>query len=94
MLVTGDTFLKEKTYSIKNNFPLAIAIDMEACAIAHVCFIFKIPFLSIKIISDCSNQNSKKEFKKNIHLISIKSYLIIVEILTNLSYKKIKLSTF
>ncbi|CAL4320769.1 5'-methylthioadenosine/S-adenosylhomocysteine nucleosidase [Buchnera aphidicola (Mindarus abietinus)] len=86
-LVTGDTFLKEKKKInfIKSIFPSAIALDMEASAIAHVCYIFTIPFINIKFISDCSSKNSQEEFKKNIDLISFKSYLIILEILKNLS---------
>ena len=33
-------------------FPAGLAVDMESGAIAQICHIYKVPFLSFRIISD------------------------------------------
>ncbi len=70
-IATGDTFITNKSKNkIKKSFPKIICVDMEATSIAHTCYIFNIPFICIKIISDKSNKKSKKDFKNNIIHIS------------------------
>ena len=38
--------------AIKHRFPAGLAVDMESAAIAQVCHLYGIPFLSFRIISD------------------------------------------
>ena len=54
LIVTGDWFVdsKEKMREIISHFPEAKAVDMESCAIAHTCYINKVPFISFRVISD------------------------------------------
>ena len=54
LIVTGDWFVdsKEKMREIIGHFPEAKAVDMESCAIAHTCYINKVPFISFRVISD------------------------------------------
>ena len=54
LIVTGDWFVdsKEKMREIVAHFPEAKAVDMESCAIAQVCHIYKVPFISFRLISD------------------------------------------
>jgi len=54
LIVTGDWFVdsKEKMREIVGHFPEARAVDMESCAIAQVCYIYKVPFISFRVISD------------------------------------------
>ena len=54
LMVTGDWFVdsKEKMREIIGKFPEAKAVDMESAAIAQTCHIFKVPFISFRIISD------------------------------------------
>ena len=54
LIVTGDWFVdsKEKMREIVGHFPEAKAVDMESCAIAQVCYIYKVPFISFRLISD------------------------------------------
>ena len=37
---------------ILSDFPEAMAVDMESCSIAQVCYIYSVPFLSFRVISD------------------------------------------
>ncbi len=43
---------KEELTEIKKRFPEGMAVDMESCAIAQVCYMCGVPFLSYRIISD------------------------------------------
>ena len=54
LIVTGDWFVdsKEKMHEIIGHFPEAKAVDMESAAIAQVCHIYKVPFISFRVISD------------------------------------------
>ena len=54
LIVTGDWFVdsREKMRDIIGHFPEARAVDMESAAIAHACYINKVPFISFRIISD------------------------------------------
>lgn len=54
LICTGDQFIcnLQMVLDIKKNFPEGIAVDMESCAIAHVSYIYQIPYLSIRVISD------------------------------------------
>jgi adenosylhomocysteine nucleosidase len=54
LIVTGNWFVdsKEKMREIVGHFPEAKAVDMESCAIAQVCHIYKVPFISFRVISD------------------------------------------
>ena len=54
LIVTGDWFVdsKEKMRSIIEKFPDARAVDMESAAIAHTCYLHKVPFISFRVVSD------------------------------------------
>ena len=50
----GDKFITDRTElnAIKQNFPEGLAVDMESAAIAQVCHLYRVPFISFRIISD------------------------------------------
>lgn len=54
LICTGDQFItdRERQNEIKRNFPDGLACDMESTAIAQTCYLQKIPFLSLRVISD------------------------------------------
>lgn len=54
LICSGDQFISEQSAlkKIKKNFPEALAVDMESAAVAQVCFMYRMPFLSLRIISD------------------------------------------
>ena len=56
-VLTADTF-RTSAKDIKNNIPLGYAVEMEGAAIAQVCFKLKVPFLSIRVISDILDTES------------------------------------
>lgn len=54
LICTGDKFItnRDELGEIKANFPTGLAVDMESAAIAQVCHIYGVPFVSFRIISD------------------------------------------
>lgn len=54
LICSGDQFITDRQAleGIKKNFPEGLAVDMESGAIAQVCHIYGVPFLSCRIISD------------------------------------------
>lgn len=53
-VVSGDQFVdsKQEMGRILDDYPSAIAVDMESCAIAQVCSKRSIPFIAFRMISD------------------------------------------
>jgi adenosylhomocysteine nucleosidase len=53
LICSGDIFAgKDDVKRIKADFPTCQAVDMESAAIAQVCYLNKVPFLSVRVISD------------------------------------------
>lgn len=64
LVVSGDAFINgaEKLNHIRATFPQAIAVEMEATAIAHVCHQFGVPFVVVRAISDVADKESHLSF--------------------------------
>lgn len=58
LICSGDQFITDRKAleEIKNKFPDGLAVDMESGAIAQVCHLYGVPFLSCRIISDTPGQ--------------------------------------
>ncbi|WP_159722620.1 5'-methylthioadenosine/adenosylhomocysteine nucleosidase [Enterococcus sp. CSURQ0835] len=58
LIVSGDSFISspEKTHAIKQNFPDALALEMESTAIGQTAAQFGIPFLILRALSDTADQ--------------------------------------
>ena len=54
LICSGDQFItdREELNKIKKNFPEGLAVDMESGSIAQICYLYKVPFISFRIISD------------------------------------------
>ena len=54
LIVSGDWFVDnvDKMKTIAGAFPDAKAVDMESAALAQICYLYKMPFLSFRVISD------------------------------------------
>ena len=60
LICTGDQFITagQELETILRRFPDALAVDMESAAIAQVCHLYQVPFLSFRIISDTPNHEN------------------------------------
>lgn len=84
---SGDAFINGKSNleRIKQTFPDAIAVEMEAAAIGHVCWLFKIPFVVVRAISDNGDSESAVDFQSFLKLAATQSSLIVESMLSELA---------
>ena len=81
LIVSGDSFIGsvEQRRKIKSQFPKAMAVEMEATAIAQTCYQFKVPFIVTRAVSDLANGEAEISFeefleKLQFHLVKLLNY--------------------
>jgi len=86
-IVSGDAFIADpvKVSIIKQHFPNAYAIDMEAAAIAQTCHFYGIPFVSIKAISDVADGAAISSFEEMLDTAGKNSAKTSLNMLTELA---------
>lgn len=66
LICSGDKFIShiDEVNEIKSHYPKALAVDMESATIAQICFLRKVPFLCVRVISDSPgvNHNNSKQY--------------------------------
>ena len=87
LICTGDQFITNRAELdiIKAKYPEGLAVDMESAAIAQVCHLWNVPFLSFRIISDTPGVNAHFEQYLNFwETMADKSFTITKEFLNNI----------
>lgn len=81
-IVSGDVFVAEpqKINWLRETFD-SECTEMEGAAVAHVCHLFKIPFVIIRSISDKANDDAKTDFCEFVKLASKNSKNLIIEMM-------------
>lgn len=64
-IVTGEAFITDEGRKKINDEFAPLAVDMETAGIAHVCYVNKIPFLSIRCITDTAEHSGVENFEEN-----------------------------
>jgi len=84
-IASGDQFIssKESKDRIKNNFN-AYCTEMEGAAIAHTCYLNKIPFVIIRAISDKADEKADISFDEFTNLAAKNSSDMIEQIISML----------
>ncbi|MDU6924902.1 5'-methylthioadenosine/S-adenosylhomocysteine nucleosidase [Franconibacter helveticus] len=87
LVVSGDAFINgaDALARIRQNFPQAIAVEMEATAIGHVCHNFGVPFVVVRAISDVADQQSHLSFEEFLAVAAKQSSLMVETLLVSLS---------
>lgn len=70
----------ERAGRVRQDFPDAVAADMESVAIAQTCFAHGIPFLSIRGISDLADEDAPGTFEENLPLAAERSALVTLHV--------------
>ncbi|MGV3346786.1 5'-methylthioadenosine/S-adenosylhomocysteine nucleosidase, partial [Enterobacteriaceae bacterium LUAb1] len=86
LVVSGDAFINgaEPLNRIRSAFPHAIAVEMEAAAIGHVCHNFNTPFVIIRAISDVADRESHLSFDEFLSIAARQSSLMVETLLGTL----------
>lgn len=87
LIVSGDAFINgaEGLAKIRHNFPQAVAVEMEATAIAHVCHNFSVPFVVVRAISDVADQESHLSFDEFLVVAAKQSSLMVETLVQKLA---------
>ena len=88
LICTGDQFITaaEPVREILRKFPDALACDMESAAIAHVCLLQNVPFMSIRVVSDTplKTHDHALQWEESLKVMSGRSFDIVNRLLENL----------
>lgn len=88
LICTGDQFItnREELDKIKGHFPAGLAVDMESASIAQTCYIYKVPFVSFRIISDTpgATENHANQWKNFWTEIADRSFGVTKAFLQNI----------
>ncbi len=83
-VVTGERFIEaEERKNIYEKYS-PLSADMETAAAAHVCFVNRIPFISVRAITDTADHDSLAEFEKNCEKASVVSADFVKKLLKEL----------
>ncbi|HEY0211178.1 5'-methylthioadenosine/S-adenosylhomocysteine nucleosidase [Acerihabitans sp.] len=87
LVVSGDAFINgaEPLNRIRALFPQAVAVEMEATAIAHVCHQFAVPFVVVRAISDVADQASHLSFDEFLTVAAEQSSRVVAAMLQSLA---------
>ncbi|GKV78796.1 5'-methylthioadenosine/S-adenosylhomocysteine nucleosidase [Pectobacterium carotovorum subsp. carotovorum] len=87
LVVSGDAFINGAAplARIRTTFPKAIAVEMEATAIAHVCHQFAVPFVVVRAISDVADKASHLSFDEFLSVAAQQSTRMVEAILAKLA---------
>jgi adenosylhomocysteine nucleosidase len=85
LIGSADVFMDttEKIARVRRVFPHIRAVEMEGAAIAHTCFLFSVPALIIRAVSDIAGAESPMTFDEFLPLASKHSGEIVRRILRN-----------
>lgn len=87
LICTGDTFISSSDVvaKIRKNFPQIIAVDMEAAAVGHTCYLYGCPFVIIRAISDNIDQHDNAtDFLSFLKIAAKNSADIVVNMIKDL----------
>lgn len=87
-IVTGESFITDQGRKSINDAFAPLAVDMETASVAHVCYVNKIPFLSIRCITDTAEHSGLENFEENCAKSSAIAKDITVALLKKLSERE------
>jgi adenosylhomocysteine nucleosidase len=66
LIISGDRFVSslKEVQALRSALPDALCVEMEGAAIAQVCHDYKIPFATLRSISDKADDNAHVDFPK------------------------------
>lgn len=86
-ILSGDSFVHhpEQINKIVEKFPLIMAVEMEGAAIAQTCYLFNIPFVLVRSVSDkVSEAGSTDIYKKFMEKAAMNSVTLVLGLINRL----------
>lgn len=88
IIATGDMFMSDpkRVSFVKETFPDMVAMEMEAGAIAQVCYQYNIPFVIIRSLSDIAGKEAPMSFDAFLNVAAKHATEVIVAFVEQLKY--------
>lgn len=85
-IATGDSFMNdsERVAFVRGKFKDLYAVEMEAAAVAQVCYQYKVPFVIIRALSDIAGKESNVSFDQFLDQAALHSTRFIENMLQEL----------
>jgi len=86
LIVSGDSFIHEEKQieKIKNHFSSVVALEMEAAAIAQVCYLYQKRFIVLRSLSDIAGKQSHLSFDSYLEQSAFNSSLFVLKLFEKL----------
>ncbi|HWI48461.1 MAG TPA: 5'-methylthioadenosine/S-adenosylhomocysteine nucleosidase [Rummeliibacillus sp.] len=86
LITTGDSFMNdpERVETVRGYFPTMKAVEMEAAAVAQVCYQFGTPFVVIRALSDIAGKESNISFDEFLPVAAKHSTQIVLKVISKL----------
>jgi adenosylhomocysteine nucleosidase len=86
LIATGDSFMNDsdRVEFVRQQFKELYAVEMEAAAIAQVCYQFNTPFVIIRALSDIAGKESNVSFEQFLQTAALHSANLVMNIVENL----------
>ena len=90
LIATGDSFMNDpaRVELVRGYFPDMKASEMEAAAVAQVCFQFEVPFVVVRALSDIAGKESSVSFEEFLPVAAKHSTQIVLNMVNKISLKK------
>lgn len=87
LIGTGDAFIADqhRVEMIKKLFPNIKAVEMEAAAIAQVCYLYQTPFIVIRALSDLPDKEMPMSFVEYLDFAAQNSANIVLKVLAKIA---------
>lgn len=82
-IASGDSFMSKQSEVdfVRQQFPTLIAFEMEAAAVAQVCYIYQTPFVVIRALSDIAGKQSTVSFERFLKTAAKNSSEIVMNVI-------------
>ncbi|MCI9051709.1 MAG: 5'-methylthioadenosine/adenosylhomocysteine nucleosidase [Lachnospiraceae bacterium] len=64
-MVTGEKFIEDEEREKMKAIYEPLSVDMESAAVAHVCYVNKVPFIAVRTITDTADHSGVDNFELN-----------------------------
>lgn len=86
LIASSDSFMSDADHvaRVKELFPTMIAAEMEAAAVAQVCYQFGTPFVVIRALSDIAGKEASITFDEFLPVAALHSTEIVLRVISKL----------
>ena len=90
LVATGDSFMSDagRVEAVRKFFPEMKAAEMEAAAVAQVCYQFDVPFVVIRALSDIAGKESHISFDEFLRTAAKNSTAIVLRVIRELTKRQ------